>query len=78
MVDELAGKHGDEHDADEVSGARGQHANQAVDRTSSQIYWLYGRGWDVLDGLDAHPAFQISGRFCYSLGKTWRVPWRGK
>jgi hypothetical protein len=42
-VDELAGKHGDEHDADEVSGARGQHANQAVDRTSSQIYWLYGQ-----------------------------------
>src|SRR5712691_7862438 len=28
------------------------------------------RGWDVLDGLHTHPAFQISGRFCYSLGKT--------
>ena len=28
------------------------------------------RGWDVWDGLDTHPAFQISGRFCYSFGKT--------
>jgi len=26
--------------------------------------------WDVLDGLDTHPAFQISGRFGYSFGKT--------
>jgi hypothetical protein len=28
------------------------------------------RGWDALDGLDTHPAFQISGRFGYSFGKT--------
>ena len=28
------------------------------------------RGWDVLDGLDTHPAFQISGRFGYAFGKT--------
>ena len=28
------------------------------------------RGWDVWDGLDTHPAFQISGRFGYSFGKT--------
>src|SRR2546428_837856 len=26
--------------------------------------------WDGLDGLDTHPAFQISGRFGYSFGKT--------
>ena len=28
------------------------------------------RGWDVWDGLDTHPASQISGRFGYSFGKT--------
>src|SRR6266849_9375577 len=31
------------------------------------------RGWDVLDGLDTHPASQNSGRFGYSFGKTRRV-----
>src|SRR5712692_2355892 len=28
------------------------------------------RGWDVLDGLDTHPASQNSGRFGYPFGKT--------
>jgi len=28
------------------------------------------RGWNGWDGLDTHPAFQISDRFCYSFGKT--------
>src|SRR5712691_954399 len=28
------------------------------------------RGWDVLDGLDTHPASQNSGHFGYSFGKT--------
>jgi hypothetical protein len=42
MVDELASKHGDEHDADEVRGARGQSANQGVHSTSGQVNW--GRG----------------------------------
>ena len=32
------------------------------------------RGWDVLDGLDTHPASQNSGRFGYSFGKTREVP----
>ena len=50
VVDELAGKHGEEYDADKVCGARRQRAHQAVDRTSRQVYWLYGQrlrciGW---------------------------------
>ena len=50
MVDELASKHGDEHDADKVCGARGQRANQGVDCTRSQVHWLHGQrlggmGW---------------------------------
>jgi hypothetical protein len=26
--------------------------------------------WEVLDGLDTHSTFQLSGRFGYSFGKT--------
>jgi hypothetical protein len=54
VVDELASKHGDEHDADEVRGARRQRANQAVDRTSSQVYWLYGQRLGCI-GWFTHP-----------------------
>jgi hypothetical protein len=33
MVDELTGKHSDEHDADKISGASRQSANQVVNST---------------------------------------------
>ena len=42
MVDELAGTHGDEHDANEVRGARRQRANQSIHGTGDQVNW--GRG----------------------------------
>ena len=50
MVDELTGKHSDEHDADKISGASRQSANQVVNSTSSQVHWLRGQmkrgiGW---------------------------------
>lgn len=38
-VNELAGEHGDEHDADEVSGASRQTADQIVNSTSGQVNW---------------------------------------
>ena len=40
VVDELASKHSDEHDADKVCGARRQRANQVVDCTRRQVHWL--------------------------------------
>ena len=50
MVDKLTGEHGEEHDTDEVRGARGQSANQVVHSARSQVHWLRGQmtrciGW---------------------------------
>ena len=54
MVDELASKHSDEHDADKVRGARGQRANQVVDRTRRQVHWLHGQRLGCM-GWSRHP-----------------------
>ncbi len=40
MMDQLAGEHGDEHNANEVSSARRQRANQVVDDTGCQVNWV--------------------------------------
>ena len=50
VVDELASKHGDEHDADKVRGARRQRAHQVVHCTRRQVHWQHGQrlggmGW---------------------------------
>ena len=39
VVDEVASKHGDEHDTDKIRGTRGQDAYQVVDGTCRQVYW---------------------------------------
>ncbi len=39
MLDELAGEHGEEHDADKVSRARRQTRDQVVDGTGGQVDW---------------------------------------
>ena len=43
-VDELAGAQGDQHDADEVGGARRQAADEGVNHVGHQIHWRGGRG----------------------------------
>ena len=49
-VDQLPGKHRDQHEADKVGSPRREHAHQGVDCTRRQGYWrggqrLRGRGW---------------------------------
>ena len=50
VVDELARKHGKEHEADKVRRARRQRVNQVVDCTRRQVHWRHGQrlggmGW---------------------------------
>ena len=43
-MDELAGAQREEHDADEVRGARGQAADEGVNSIGCQIHWRDSQG----------------------------------
>jgi hypothetical protein len=77
MVNELTGKHSDQHDANKVRSACRQRVNQALIALAARYTGAAARGWDGWDALDIHPPCQISDRFCYSFGKT-RKQERGK
>jgi len=47
VVDELASKHGDEHDADTIHGAGWQGAHQVLTALAARYTGDTVRGWDV-------------------------------
>lgn len=54
MVDELAGKHSEEHDAQKVRGTRGQRVQQVVKCMRCQVHWLRGQRKRAI-GWSRHP-----------------------
>jgi hypothetical protein len=69
-VSKLAGEQGDEHDADKLSGACRQTANQIVNRTSGQVTAEAVRWSDGVFGLDTQQASPYLAAFRCSIGKT--------
>ena len=59
VVDKLAGKHGDEDDADKVGGTRRQNVHQVVDCLCRQIHWRHGQGMGGLGWSRHPPSFSV-------------------
>ena len=62
-VDELAGAQGDQHDAEEVGGARRQAADEGVNRVGHQIHWRGGQGKRCLVRFVHPTSIAAPGRF---------------
>jgi len=63
MLDKLAGEHGDEHDADKVSRAERQTADQVVDGTGGQVDWRSSQVERGIGWLRHPPSFSKLGCF---------------
>ncbi len=63
MLDELAGEHRDEHDADKISRARRQIRDQVVDGTGCQVHWRSSQVESSLGWLRHPPSFSKPGCF---------------
>jgi hypothetical protein len=68
LMDELTGKHSDEHDTNDVRAAHRPRANHATDRTRSQVSWLSGQRLGCI-GWSRHPPSIVD------LWPLWLLIW---